>query len=142
MEEYTKYDAFATTQKDEDELFEVRGCCIICENNKEILRRLKENDPELKKVWICNNRVFFSEYHFHPDDGEELGWLGYFIGKNTSLQKLIITYLPPLRDNGVEAFREGVGRNKSIRSISFDDCDRSGGHIFKSFDQFFKILKI
>ena len=64
--------------------------------------------------------------------------LGYFIGENTSLQKLIITYLPPLRDNGVEAFREGVGRNKSIRSISFDDCDRSDGHIFKSFDQFFK----
>ena len=140
MEEYNTYDAFANTQKDEDELFED---VASCENNKEILRRLKENDPELKKVWICNNRVFFSEYHFHPDDGEELGWLGYFIGKNTSLQKLIITYLPPSCDIGVEAFREGVGRNKSpIRSICFDDCDRSGGHIFKSFDQFFKILKI
>ena len=61
MEEYNTYDAFANTQKDEVELFED---VASCENNKEILRRLKENDPELKKVWICNNRVFSSEYHF------------------------------------------------------------------------------
>ena len=46
MEEYNTYDAFANTQKDEDELFED---VASCENNKEILRRLKENDPELKK---------------------------------------------------------------------------------------------
>ena len=46
MEEYNTYDAFATTQKDEDDLFED---IASCENNKEILRRLKENDPELKK---------------------------------------------------------------------------------------------
>ena len=105
------------------------------ERNQEILRRLKDNDPEFDHLWIAasgrHNNIFC------PTNGEELGWLGYYIGKNTTLNKLFVSSsLPPVCDAGSEDFGREMGRNKSIRSIQFSN--RVDARVFALFDEFFK----
>ena len=70
MEGYD-YDAAASTIKIED----------ITSNkiNRDILRRLKEDDPEFDEVWVTNARD--DEFDYCPEGSLDIGWLGYFIGK-------------------------------------------------------------
>ena len=114
-----KYDALAGTMNIED--------ISSNDDNQEILRRLKENDPTFTNLCICNQNQIEDEFEFCPNkfdfcptNGEELGWLGYFMGGNTTLQRLTIwSTLPPSCNAGVEDFRRGLGRNRSIRKLSF-----------------------
>ena len=77
-EEYSnKYDALASTINIED--------ISSIEQNQDILRWLKENDPELDRLWICGEDQIDDELDFCPTNGKELGWLGYFIGQNTTV---------------------------------------------------------
>ena len=75
------YDALATTIKIEDISSNVR--------NQNILRQLKDNDPTFDKLWICNQDQIDDEFDFCPTNGEELGWLGYYIGKNITLKSCL-----------------------------------------------------
>ena len=105
MDEYNKYDALARTTNMED--------IASCEHNREIFRRLKENDPEFVRMRIYHYSDADYSYDFYPGNGEELGWLGYFMGGNTTLQRLTIwSTLPPSCNAGVEDFRRGMGRNR------------------------------
>ena len=133
-----KYDALAGTMNIED--------ISSNEDNQEILRRLKENDPTFTNLCICNQNQIEDEFEFCPNkfdfcptNGEELGWLGYFLGKSTTLDKLYISSTPsPSCNAGVEDFRRGLGRNRSIRSVSFYRHGRLDGQIFHMLDLFFK----
>ena len=71
MDEYD-YDAAASTVEIED----------ITTNhaNRSILRRLEGN--------IANQKVEVNCFDWQGD--RELGWLGYFIGKNTTLRELCL----------------------------------------------------
>ena len=129
MEHY-KYDELASTMKIE----------VIAsdEHNQEILRRLRDSDPEFGRLCMCNEGQIWDENDFYPDNGEELGWLGYFLGKNTTVNDLYIRSTPsPSCNAGVEDFRRGMGRNSFIRSIIFG-CHRLNGQIFYLLDLFFR----
>jgi len=135
-EEYNnEYDALASTMNIED--------ISSNEHNQEILRRLKENDPSFFQLWICNENQIHNQigyvFDFCPNNGEELGWLGYYIGKNTTLKHLYISSTPsPSCNAGIEDFRRGLGRNNSIRKLSFFNHRRLDGQIFHMLDLFFK----
>ena len=121
MEEYN-YEALARSIKIED--------ITSDEDNQNILRRLKENDPDFDSFRICSQSQIVEEFDFCPTNGEELGWLGYFIGNNTTLHTLYISSAPPPSCNAkIEDFRRGLGRNRSIRSICFWN-GRLDGQIF------------
>ena len=128
MEEYN-YDALSSTIKFED--------ITSSKKNQDTLRRLKENDVD--KLYICDqDQIRDEDIDFCPINGEELGWLGYYIGKNTTLDTLVICTTPsPSCNAGVEDFRRGLGRNNSIQSIVF--CrDLSDGQVFRMLDILFR----
>ena len=116
--------------------------------NQDILRRLKDNDPSLNILWICsmNYGVFHpsfngdedSSYIITGDDIEQLGWLGYYIGQNTSLRELHFTTISTSIHQiyGVNLYK-GLNHNKSIQVIAFAGCDLLNGQIFGMLDQFF-----
>ena len=130
MDEYSKYDALAST---------IQFKNITSDKAKQtILRRLKDNDPEFTTLFICNQDQIDDDFDFCPINGEELGWLGYFIGKNTTLNELGISSTPsPSCNAGVEGFRRGLAGNNSIRRISL--CrHRLEGSVFELLDLFLK----
>ena len=158
------YDAVADTIAVDD--------ITSCNYNAEILRRLKDNDPNFTHVRICGDRrgSGVNSYHISYvlnlspvqkktkelctsmlEHGSccfgdnciyahccadqypkreltcELGWLGYFIGKNTALQKLSVVNLPKLTpsddpyENDMATFLSGIGHNKSIQSVHLEN---------------------
>ena len=107
------------------------------ELNQEILRRLKDNDPSFDELWICSPEQVTDMFSFCPDNWKELGWLGYFIGRNTFVNELHLGLTPPPSySSGFEGFRRGMGRNKSIQKIGFN-LHRLEGRVIELLDQFF-----
>ncbi|KAK1733777.1 leucine-rich repeat protein, partial [Skeletonema marinoi] len=64
---------------------------------------------------------------FQLGEDDDLGWLGYFIGKSVKLQCLDIQYLP--EDDGGEqqmhAFSDGIARNQSIQKVVIDNVSNN-----------------
>jgi hypothetical protein len=117
------------------------------ENNANILRALHDGYPhgDLEKSGI---QVFTEDYEgllivdddhekdFVIREGDDLGWLGYFIGASKCLEALSIRDLPVERER-IDAFMEGLARNKSIQEVGFlTDIGEAGvltlGDFFKS----------
>ncbi|KAL7454580.1 hypothetical protein ACHAWC_007179 [Mediolabrus comicus] len=97
------------------------------DENAEILRRLRDNDPELGDsdgLWIDQHDYDNSQFdYFVIQEGDDLGWLGYFIERCTVLTTLIII-LPEDREQITALFR-GIEQSKSIQNL--DIC---GDHVF------------
>ena len=98
---------------------------ISCAENRAILYRLKNNDPGLTCLFIDESDDNYEDETdiFQVMEGDDLGWLGYFIGRNETLESLYVYYLPTNRDQ-VENLLFGMQRNKSIK-----DCDFNGNGI-------------
>eukprot|EP00984_Skeletonema_dohrnii_P001466 scaffold468_cov84-Skeletonema_dohrnii-CCMP3373.AAC.1 len=106
--------------------------------NAEVLRRLRDNDQN----WGVDDALFIEEAYDENDDGDEmvfmisegddLGWLGYFIGRNQSLDVLAIHFLPQERER-VDAFIKGVNCNRSLREFSLVYPMDAGLHNLCSF---------
>ena len=80
-ESNNNYAALADTIKIED--------ITSCEQNQAILYRLKDNDPTLTDLSISlDSGSSYYDNIYIPRDEKDLGWLGFFIGKNTTLQDL------------------------------------------------------
>eukprot|EP00985_Skeletonema_marinoi_P026904 scaffold21290_cov156-Skeletonema_marinoi.AAC.5 len=79
--------------------------------NANTLQRLRDGDPELSHFYLGRGWE-----NFYVDEGDDLGWLGYFVGKSECLRHLGINYLPDGEEG--RAFVEGIARNQSIRSIN------------------------
>ena len=110
------------------------------EINREILRRLKENDPNLKK--LATHMVYDGwgkDYCYRPENGHDLKLLGHFIGENTILKELKFLSYPDhgLNNDTIESFCGGVNRNRSIQRIRFSNMYLLGGEIFQSLRPFF-----
>ena len=116
------YAALANTIKIED--------ITSNELNREILYKLKNNDESFDKLYIIGDDSGDGDDYI-PDDGEDLGWLGYFIGQNTKLQELnfYITI-----DN--ESFYKEMSHNKSINKIHFYGIDLLNGKVFHMLNPF------
>eukprot|EP00984_Skeletonema_dohrnii_P025188 scaffold14297_cov113-Skeletonema_dohrnii-CCMP3373.AAC.6 len=101
------------------------------EYNRQILQQLRDDDLSLMSCRIGNKivnritvstvgRLYFGERRrlFLIKEGDDLGWLGYFIGKSVKLHCLNIRELPA--DEGgqrMHAFVDGLARNQSIQRV-------------------------
>ena len=104
------------------------------EQNQKILQRLKDNEA-FDTMWICDDESADGDHRdYVPIDGEDLGWLGYYIGQNTSLMQLHMC--SDVYYNG--PFYKGLGSNKTIRIIKLSGMYLSDGQALKRLDQFFK----
>ena len=83
--------------------------------NRALLHRIRNNDPALTSLSLDDEERYDS---FLLREGDDLSWLGYFIGRNEKLKRLNIYYLPSCGDQ-VENFFIGMKSNKSIKSIGF-----------------------
>eukprot|EP00984_Skeletonema_dohrnii_P015070 scaffold6450_cov147-Skeletonema_dohrnii-CCMP3373.AAC.2 len=100
-------------------------------SNRALLHRLKNNDPGLAHLFIDESDDNYEEDEtdlFQVREGDDLGWLGYFIGRNETLESLYVYYLPTNRDQ-VENLLFGMQRNKSIKEMAFD-CHQVCAHYF------------
>ena len=141
------YDALAGTIKVDD----------ITSNstNQIILRKLKENDPDFTVLWVRDMRntsqgnrsaSVHDGNDYLPESNRDVGWLGYFISKNTILKELHLQANPFHNinnqwdnNNAIELFCRGVNNNRSIQKISFVEMDLSGGETFPFLSSFFTI---
>lgn len=72
-----------------------------------------------------NDDVNFDGVTFFLSEGDDLGWLGHYIGENETLRFLDILYLPA-QEQVVKKFFMGLQRNKSIKFIEFNGCHLVG----------------
>ena len=119
----TDYAALADTIKIED--------ITSDEPNREILHKLKNSDESFDRLYITSNATEKNEYI--PIDGEDIGWLGYFVGQNTNLQGLY--FYETVKD---ESFYKEMSCNKYIEKIYISNFGISDGKIFHMLDYFFK----
>ena len=88
--------------------------------NRALLHQIKNNSPSLTDLTILganDDADFFHGVTIVLRQGDDLGWLGYFIGENETLKKLSIHHISDQEQ--VENFFIGLQRNKSIENIYF-----------------------
>ena len=87
------------------------------EDNADILARLRDNDPTLEYFFLSETRSFSeTPSDFIVREGDQLGWLGYFVSKSKQLSAIYID--DSLGDDiNQSAFLEGLVRNRSIETL-------------------------
>ncbi len=110
VEERPDYDALAQDINLED--------ITSCEHNANILRKLRDGDPLSKQLYIMDREYEEADpdEDFFIDEGDDLGWLGHFIGRSEVLQDLQIWHLPEGGDQ-IISFFEGMSQNRSIKGL-------------------------
>ena len=84
-------------------------------DNRELLHMLRCNYSS-QDISVTN--VYDPEtMNFVVREGDDFGWLGYFIGACTGLGRFTLEYLPEERDR-TNALFEGISRNRSIYALS------------------------
>jgi hypothetical protein len=87
--------------------------------NAEVLRRLRDNHPELRALCIVQSNPKNRLDYFVLQEGDDLERLGCLIGSNTVLIGLYIEDLPGYRVQ-ITALVKGIGQNKSIRELGIE----------------------
>eukprot|EP00984_Skeletonema_dohrnii_P010495 scaffold4092_cov105-Skeletonema_dohrnii-CCMP3373.AAC.4 len=94
------------------------------EQNKQIFQQLRDGDLELDRITLGRGGQFYFTKICELlliREGDDLGWLGYFIGRSVKLQGLEICHLNLPEYEGweqqIHAFMDGLARNQSIRRI-------------------------
>eukprot|EP00984_Skeletonema_dohrnii_P015205 scaffold6522_cov118-Skeletonema_dohrnii-CCMP3373.AAC.2 len=88
--------------------------------NAKILQQLRDGDHKLD----CFNVGGPFSHSFIIDEGDDLGWLGYFIGKSEYLQRLNLCYLPD--GEGGHAIVGGIARSQSLRYMFINNLNNDG----------------
>eukprot|EP00984_Skeletonema_dohrnii_P013646 scaffold5664_cov94-Skeletonema_dohrnii-CCMP3373.AAC.2 len=83
-------------------------------HNADILERLRDNDPDFTHISIDD--VLQDEGDFVVREGDDLGWLGYFVGRSNELDLDISDLLFPNNLN-IDSFLRGLGHNRSIQTL-------------------------
>ena len=105
------------------------NCIFSCKKNAEILRKLRDHNY----VWDKDSDEVLSVRNWDPEDdpngetfcaeeGDDWGWLGYFIGKNRQIRWLSLEWLPEDEDD-VDAFMDGLCRNQYIKRLEVIRCE-------------------
>ena len=105
-----------------------------CKGNASILQQLRDQDTSLKVLTISDHA---DQYFccFVIGEGDDLGWLGYFIGKSKYLEKLRIFSWG--EGQNTEAFIiDGINHNQSINSLRIGTDFR--GVSFRNLRPFFR----
>ena len=113
------------------------------DNNRDILHRIKRNsDQENNELYIQHQReevrVGETCVEYVPEGAYDMGWLGYFVGKNEHLEELNFGPFASVDMEVIEPFLRGVNNNKSINKLNFCGMDLLGGKIFTIMGQFVK----
>ena len=87
------------------------------DKNKRTLQRLR--DGHIQSIGIGEN--FY--WDFVVSEGDDLGWLGYFIGKSKSLRKLTIEVWS---EDVIHALSDGIARNQSIKNVIVSELSSDG----------------
>jgi hypothetical protein len=96
--------------------------------NAEILRRLRDNDPDLSRLYIRQHGNNWGDAFF-LQEGDDLGWLVYFIGRNTVLTTLTIILRQDIEQ--ITTLVGGIEQNRSIQRLCI--CgDRLGESVLSS----------
>lgn len=94
-----------------------------------LLRRLRSNSPQLTELFINHGNA---EHSYYPRSADELKWLGYFIGRNSVLKKLIVAGFRSesnITTKDGEVFCERLKQNESIERLEL--ADMSGETSFR-----------
>jgi len=108
-----------------------------CEENAEILQKLRDQDTSLDDISITDDYVIADDADrdwFTAGEGDDLGWLGYFIGKSKYLEELFIFSWEGVEH--IEALIDGINRNQSISSLYIGT--NLGGTSFQYLRPFFR----
>ena len=127
MDEYKDYGALVRTTRIED--------ITSSTNNQNILRRLMKN-VKMNDLWISDVPLLVEngDYYLHDDDDDDdLGWLGYYIGRNASVKELHFDI--HIRS---KPFYNGLSQNTTIQALYFWGFDLMEGEIFRLLNPFFK----
>mmetsp|Transcript_32267 Transcript_32267/g.65629 ORF Transcript_32267/g.65629 Transcript_32267/m.65629 type:complete len:698 (+) Transcript_32267:77-2170(+) len=90
--------------------------------NAEILRKLRDNAwNEKKDLYVADYDDSEGDY-FCAEEGDDWGWLGYFVGRNKQIRGLNLYCLPEEEDE-VDAFMEGLCRDQSIERLDIRRCE-------------------
>ena len=98
---------------------------------------------QMTKIMNCTSKIYTNNLcvEYCPEGADDMGWLGYFVGKNDHLQSLVIKPFTPSSGASVRGvivpFLRGVNQNKSIQEIIFAFIDLLGGNIFTMLTPFF-----
>jgi len=88
--------------------------------NQTILRQLKDNDPDLEVIYLFDESFDPDEpentHDYFHNKGDDIGWLGYYIGQCTTLRELKLSY----DNNDINKFYREMRCNKSIKKIHFN----------------------
>ena len=116
-------------------------------NNRIVLRQLQRNEASnmyrnhYTSLYIRENQ-HGNASAYYPEGADDMGWLGYFVGKHEFLDGLFISSLTLTSGASVrdvlEPFLRGVSSNKSIREMGFYIMDLLGGEMFTMLGPFFK----
>ena len=112
--------------------------------NRSILLRLQSGDcPVFKELWIRHEVDDEQiEEDYVPESSHDMGWLGYFIGKNEPLKTLNVRQFDPPEGESVSdlliPFLEGVSTNKSMQELDIHDMDMVECRLFTILYPFFK----
>ncbi len=90
------------------------------EKNKDIMQKLRDGDPDFTSLYIIlDNDSNDNEEEFFVLEGDDLDWLGYFIGESKTLEFLRLSCgpFPPV------GLLEGICRNRSIQSFEINEDD-------------------
>ena len=70
-------------------------------------------------LFIRGEVTDWNEVEYVPEGVKDMGWLGYFVGKNDQLQHLFIRPFEPTTgvsmSDVLESFLKGMSRNRSIQ---------------------------
>ena len=124
VHDYEYYEAHAKEVKLED--------ITSDEYNADILARLRDHEPELKYMSITTTPGDWCD--FGVREGDHLGWLGYFVGRNEKLETLYFHNNFPDNIN-LNALFEGLEHNRSIQEL---DISTNLGESFQSLIPFMR----
>eukprot|EP00984_Skeletonema_dohrnii_P023157 scaffold12235_cov78-Skeletonema_dohrnii-CCMP3373.AAC.2 len=102
-----------------------------CKDNAEILRRLRDQDTSLDDISIADDA---DDDYFVVGEGDDIGWLGYFIGKSICLTYFYINSWG--EGENIEALIEGINHNQSITCLHIGTDLR--GVSFRNLTPFFR----
>eukprot|EP00984_Skeletonema_dohrnii_P005551 scaffold1956_cov93-Skeletonema_dohrnii-CCMP3373.AAC.1 len=87
-------------------------------HNADILRTLRDGHPDWnQELYILEDELDGDNDEFIVGEGDDLGWLGYFIGRSEVLQALVVDYLPAEGER-MDALMRGITHNQSITKLS------------------------
>ena len=113
------------------------------DNNRIVIRRILRNsgdDDNRKYLWIQDRHDSKGKncVDYVPESAYDMGWLGYFVGRNNHLEELYFRYFENMSTEVLEPFIRGVINNKSIDTLNFSSMDLLNGRIFTMLGPFFE----